>query len=661
MEVDLNALLNSPDREVRIMARRQRIAARLAAKREGEGAGSKKAAEEEKKELGKGKQQIAESRKRLAKIKSTGDEQVTSIRVTGDDRENRRRIEEEARRQELRGKLLAEAEHSARRNATVAMRWADLFSVEVPQDLYEEIEKQRTACDKITASKDRLIAEIKNELKSKDDEYVRALKRQAEDIDTLLQHMGNQFRELQAAFLEELEEIEQSFLQERRELLDANKAEMNTLFEKRSTMEQQFMEAMQERAEDYQEQLEALRVQDAEDYNILKIRLETDIQNLEQHLEAMRATYQLNTEKLEYNYRVLEERDHENQSTINQQKRKIARQRDILSSLKSKYAESDKKFQEENMKLTDEYKRITEQFKDLQSKYRHFELADIKRYKEVWEMNEQLVAELVRKVLQADKIIHEQQLGLRWNPPSDEVFISPWAAQQAAEAAKEEEEVTSSQEGETKEEQVAEKVADPRFKALLDMLCDEAGFLVDIKVQKALESCSKEEGNMLKVESILKALCVGDGPTFDSLAQILAADSTVPAAADARLVLVHPNDVVVRLKAFVEQEQRALSSQGGKALRLASATQRLELRRRAEKDKEYWERMSNVISEGVYRIWKALEKKLNSYNGLLTDRANALAEVSQLQQQNDELRSLLNQYLSSRINEELVIPPTQVI
>ena len=37
------------------------------------------------------------------------------------------------------------------------------------------------------------------------------------------------------------------------------------------------------------------------------------LQNLEQHLEAMRATYQLNTEKLDYNYRVLVERDHENQ------------------------------------------------------------------------------------------------------------------------------------------------------------------------------------------------------------------------------------------------------------------------------------------------------------------------------------------------------------
>lgn len=71
------------------------------------------------------------------------------------------------------------------------------------------------------------------------------------------------------------------------------------------------------------------------------------------------------------------------QATINQQKRKISRQRDILSSLKQRYAETDRKYLEENMKLTDEYKRITEQFKDLQSKFRHFELVDTKKYAEV--------------------------------------------------------------------------------------------------------------------------------------------------------------------------------------------------------------------------------------------------------------------------------------
>jgi dynein regulatory complex protein 1 len=134
---------------------------------------------------------------------------------------------------------------------------------------------------------------MKNELKAKDDEYVKTLKRQAEDIETILGAMGSQFRDLQSALLEELDEIEQSFLQERRELLDGQKGEISNLFERRSTMEAQFMEAMQQRAEQYQQALETQRVQDAEEYSILKIRLETDIQNLEQHLEAMRATYQV--------------------------------------------------------------------------------------------------------------------------------------------------------------------------------------------------------------------------------------------------------------------------------------------------------------------------------------------------------------------------------
>jgi len=65
----------------------------------------------------------------------------------------------------------------------------------------------------------------------------------------------------------------------------------------------------------------------------MSCRLETDIQTLEQHLESMRAAYQLNQEKLDYNYRVLLERDAENQATITQQKRKVSKQRDLLSTL----------------------------------------------------------------------------------------------------------------------------------------------------------------------------------------------------------------------------------------------------------------------------------------------------------------------------------------
>ena len=49
------------------------------------------------------------------------------------------------------------------------------------------------------------------------------------------------------------------------------------------------------------------------------------LQILEQQLQQMRATYQLNQEKLEYNFQVLKKRDDENTITKSQQKRKITR------------------------------------------------------------------------------------------------------------------------------------------------------------------------------------------------------------------------------------------------------------------------------------------------------------------------------------------------
>ena len=48
--------------------------------------------------------------------------------------------------------------------------------------------------------------------------------------------------------------------------------------------------------------IDELRLRDAEDLHATKIKLETDVQILEQQLESMRASYQLNQEKLEYNF-----------------------------------------------------------------------------------------------------------------------------------------------------------------------------------------------------------------------------------------------------------------------------------------------------------------------------------------------------------------------
>ena len=62
--------------------------------------------------------------------------------------------------------------------------------------------------------------------------------------------------------------------------------------------------------------MEALITKGADDYNKLKIDLEMNIQALKQQLEEIRATYQLNTEKLDYNYRVLTELDVEKNAEL---------------------------------------------------------------------------------------------------------------------------------------------------------------------------------------------------------------------------------------------------------------------------------------------------------------------------------------------------------
>jgi dynein regulatory complex protein 1 len=52
---------------------------------------------------------------------------------------------------------------------------------------------------------------------------------------------------------------------------------------------------------------------------------------------------------------------------------------------------------------------------------------------------------------------------------------------------------------------------------------------------------------------------------------------------------------------------------------------------------------------------------LTKYHALLLGRSEALEEVAGLAAQNEELRALLNQYLGSKINADLKIPPTAVL
>ena len=69
------------------------------------------------------------------------------------------------------------------------MRWAELLDQNMPQELHREILSQKKSCNDIINSKDELIREFQQQLKSKDEEYVKALKQQADDVEEMLTRM----------------------------------------------------------------------------------------------------------------------------------------------------------------------------------------------------------------------------------------------------------------------------------------------------------------------------------------------------------------------------------------------------------------------------------------------------------------------------------------
>jgi dynein regulatory complex protein 1 len=137
--------------------------------------------------------------------------------------------------------------------------------------------------------------------------------------------MDQQFANFKKTQREEIVAIERAFIEERAQIIEKNVKEIENLFQTRKENEIRYLEERSNRVQDNCDALDEVRVQDAEEYNLVKIKLETDVQILEQQLQQMKATYQLNTEKLEYNFQVLKKRDDENSITVNQQKRRITR------------------------------------------------------------------------------------------------------------------------------------------------------------------------------------------------------------------------------------------------------------------------------------------------------------------------------------------------
>jgi len=615
-------------------------------------------------EMVRGMEEVQHSRGLIEKLKRETWEDVSKIRSDADIEENRRRVIEDKQRAERYEIIQDEAIQTSKQNEAVEMRWQDLAELEECDELNQKIEEQKRECEAILSKKQKLIDEFVDELKAKDAFYIKQLRKQEEAIDELIAKMRNQYRDMRKTYREQLQEIEEALLREREDLLNHCKKEIDEKFDEHKLKEAGFNHGRQELEDKQAMELDDVRSREASDYQNHKIQQETDLQIVEKCLEDMKAIYQLNTEKLTYNTRVLKEKKTENdqeKAILTSRERKL---RERMAWFRKLYYDKEKEFNKENAVLTDEFKKATRAFRELQKKYKHFEKDDTVRYKEIYDMNAAEAKSLGQKILKCDRTIYLQQLGLPWDQPED-------AEQLLEEGEDAEEKEVEQAEHQSSHRSPSTTVSVQRIRQVFTVLVDECAFLVEDKVRDQCLDKSDKEVLTLKIDSIRKTLGVETMEdvellvsTFYQSAGDLSQDSGD--SLDPDTLDVDPDDVIGLLFQFREaKESHGPGPSGSKSHESGGITHtpaRSQTREGKEKPgPSFWERIVALLPEGHLRTWKVLVKTFLNYYSLLQNRQQLVEETGVLHQQNEELRALLKQYLEANVNQELIVPPTQMI
>lgn len=253
-------------------------------------------------------------------------------------------------------------------------------------------------------------------------------------------------------------------------------------------------------------------------------------------MEDMKAVYRLNEEKLDFNTKVLNERASVNLKTGKMLKTRQQRYATIVREVKKAYHKELAEFHRKNLQYTSEFKKFTKQFKELQKKFERFEKSDNNRLKEIWEMNEKEAKEIVEKIMNADKVIHTQQLDIQWKPPSDPIFkqmgqgAAMGADNQSVQGA--ESNAMNGQSSSMVQQQTTfgdsnnahshteidheasqhtdhngdKAIKYEKIKNVFKLLIDEAEYLIDERAFERCETANIKEQFSIKIDSIRKSL-----------------------------------------------------------------------------------------------------------------------------------------------------------
>ncbi|KAH1016648.1 hypothetical protein HUJ04_007832 [Dendroctonus ponderosae] len=363
--------------------------------------------------------QLKKSAELLEKFLIEGEEYITNVRVANDSREVDRRESEGLNKEKIYEQLDEEAQAASELFNNIANKWASIQRQNDPLQINEAIMEQKEKCDLLISQKDGIIAMLNEELRNADKQFAKDQRKQMEDVNTLSQRIEKQISFMRRAYREELNILENVIQHEREALIEVTDKKWEELFRKRENQEISNSKAKFEQVEEFDQRMESLRMDFQEHFRETKIKLENDIEELQRELEKIKALALLNSEKLDYNYQILKKREDENIIIKSQQKRRMNKLQDVINGLRTKISEYESRMSNKIKKLSESIKKLHKSIIDVEAKADHFAHVNDEKFHMLWEMNKNRTLAVLKKILDTDKILYEQQMGLEWDPPQN--------------------------------------------------------------------------------------------------------------------------------------------------------------------------------------------------------------------------------------------------
>lgn len=282
--------------------------------------------------------QIRRSEMHLSELHRDGTELITNVQIANESREVERRSADFEQRRKIAGEMREESAKAALKLKAITQRWRQLDNFKDPMGMFDCLNLQKMRIAELMAQKDDLIADLHDALEAADQQYQLDQITKLNDLECMVDRIDCQVEVMKRSYRCHLDILQSTVNMERKHFKDTESNRWDQLYDKLQAQDKQSADESIRASAKYDDEIAELRTKHQEINRATKIRLDRDNDRLQVELETVKADVLLNSEKLAYNFKVLQKRAGENVTVKAQQKRLLARLNEVVLMNREKYS-----------------------------------------------------------------------------------------------------------------------------------------------------------------------------------------------------------------------------------------------------------------------------------------------------------------------------------